>query len=160
MGRRKAKRPMGRPPSYRAEFCEVAARHYLEGATDLEVADALDIHVSTLYRWHHDHPEFREAAKVAKEAADTRVERSLYHRAVGYTYDAVKIMQDKGKPVIVPYREHVPPDPGAAFNWLKNRKPGEWREKIDHSVSGPNGGPIPTRIELVPLLPKADGGGT
>jgi hypothetical protein len=25
----------------------------------------------------------------------------------------------------------VPPDPAAAINWLKNRKPDEWRDRID-----------------------------
>ena len=31
-----------------------------------------------------------------------------------------------------PIREHVPPDPGAAMSWLKNRQPGEWRERVEH----------------------------
>ena len=39
------------------------------------------------------HAEFRAALKVGKEAADQRVERSLYQRAVGYHYDAVKILR-------------------------------------------------------------------
>ena len=43
------------------------------------------------------------------------MERSLYERGVGYSYDAVKIFMPAGakKPVIVPYVEHVPPDPTA-----------------------------------------------
>lgn len=127
----KAKRSRGRPPDYRHEFCEIAARHYAGGATDIQVADVLKVHVSTVYRWQHEHPEFREAAKVAKEVADSAVERALFNRAVGYEYDSVKIMQDKGTPVIVPFREHVPPDPSAAINWLKNRRPEEWRDRID-----------------------------
>ena len=53
------------------------------------------------------------------------VERSLYHRANGYSYDAVKIFCSKdGKVTKVPYREHVPPDVTACIFWLKNRKPG------------------------------------
>src|SRR6185437_13026917 len=116
----------GRPSDYRLEHCERAAQLAIVGATDEEIAQALDIHPSTLYRWFAAHPEFREAVKLGKEAADDRVERSLYHRAVGYTHPAVKIMQDKGTPVLVRYDEHVPPDPGAAFNWLKNRRPDEW----------------------------------
>ena len=81
-----------------------------------------------------------QAARVAKDVADARVERSLYNRAVGYTFDSVKIMQDKGRPVVVPYREHVPPDPGAGFNWLKNRRPEEWRDRRE--LTGANGGPL------------------
>jgi len=65
--------------------------------------------------------------RLGKEPADERVTRSLYHRAVGYSYNAVKIMQDKGFPVVVPYIEHVPPDPACASLWLTNRLPREWK---------------------------------
>src|SRR5271169_4022957 len=58
-----------------------------------------------------------------------RVERSLYERAVGYNYEAVKIFMpaNRAKPVIVPYIEHVPPDVTAGVFWLKNRDPQHWR---------------------------------
>jgi hypothetical protein len=59
-----------------------------------------------------------------------RVERSLYERANGYNYDAVKIFMPAGskQPVVVHYTEHCPPDVGAAFIWLKNRDPDRWRD--------------------------------
>ena len=59
-----------------------------------------------------------------------RVERSLYERANGHSYDAVKIFMPAGakEPVIVHYTEHCPPDVGAAFIWLKNRDPDRWRD--------------------------------
>jgi hypothetical protein len=43
-----------------------------------------------------------------------RVERSLYERANGYNYEAVKIFMpaNRAKPVYAPYIEHVPPDRG------------------------------------------------
>jgi hypothetical protein len=43
---------------------------------------------------------------------DERTQRSLYQRANGYSYDAVKIFMPAGreKPVYAPYVEHVPPD--------------------------------------------------
>jgi hypothetical protein len=51
------------------------------------------------------------ALAAGKAEADGRVERSLYMRAVGYSYDAEKIFCDKnGNVTKVPYREHVPPD--------------------------------------------------
>lgn len=52
----------------------------------------------------------------------------------GYSYDAVKIFQHNGKPVKVPYVEHVPPDTTACIFWLKNRKPEAWRDVKDHNV--------------------------
>jgi hypothetical protein len=59
-----------------------------------------------------------------------RVTRSLYARAVGYNYEAVKIFMpaNREKPVIVPYIEHVPPDVTACIFWLKNRHPEHWRD--------------------------------
>lgn len=74
--------------------------------------------------------------KLGKEAADERVEQSLYRRAVGYSFDAIKIMQYEGEPVVVPFVEHVPPDVGAAQFWLKNRKGKDWRDKQDIEHSG------------------------
>ena len=128
---------VGRPTKFEPEFCEKAHGLAAQGATDLEIADALEVHVSTLYRWKAEHPEFRECLRLGEDAASERVSASLYHRAVGYSHPAVKIFMPAGKddPVVVPYREHYPPDTAAASFWLKNRKAAEWRDKqeIDHS---------------------------
>lgn len=136
---------VGAPPKYRPEMCETAAQMASQGATDFEIAQALDVHAATLYRWQHEHPEFREALKLGKEAADDRVERTLYHRAIGYSHQAVKVMQDKGYPVVVEYVEHVAPDVGAMTLWLTNRRKDDWRSRQSHELTGPNGGPITTR---------------
>jgi transposase-like protein len=148
----KAPKPNGRPSDYRPRFCKKAQEMAHGGATDREIAEKLGVHEVTLYRWQHEHPEFRSAIKLGKEAADKRVEQSLYRRAIGYSHDATKIMQNNGVPVIVPYVEHFPPDPTSMIFWLKNRKPKDWRDKIDHEHAGANGGPIElTAIRLVPL---------
>lgn len=138
------KRAPGRPSGYDPAFAAKAQKLAELGATDLEVADFFEVNVATVYRWKATIPEFCEALKSGKVSADDRVERSLYHRAIGYSYDAVKILQDKGTPVIVPYREHVPPDTTAGIFWLKNRRKEEWRDKQVHEHSGPDGKPIQT----------------
>ena len=63
------------------------------------------------------------------------MERSFYERAVGYTFDAVKVMVCNGAPVLVPYCEHVPPDSRAGEFWLTNRRPDCWKNKrsIEHN---------------------------
>lgn len=127
---------MGRPSKYRPEFIDQAGKLCALGATDLELADFFEVDVATLYRWKISHPEFCEAIKAAKVAADERVERSLYARATGYTHDAVKIFCQDGKVIEAPYREHVPPDTGACAFWLKNRRPTEWRDRQDVNHSG------------------------
>ena len=133
----------GRPSSYDPAFVEQGRKLAELGATDREVAEFFEIAESTLYLWKHQHSDFSEALKVGKVTADNRVEQSLYRRAVGYKHDAVHIAQFQGDPVIVPYVEHFAPDTTACIFWLKNRKPAEWRDKVDHELAGPDGGPIP-----------------
>jgi hypothetical protein len=65
--------------------------------------------------------------RVGKDAADDRVERALYQRAVGYEHVAEKIVTPKGGgPVAVPYTMHVPADVRAALHWLAIRRPKPW----------------------------------
>lgn len=144
--------PGGRPSSYKPEYAAQAEKLCRLGATDIEIADFFEVATSTLYRWKSLHSEFSEALKAGKEASDARVERSLYAKATGYTYDAVKIMQYEGEVIEAPYREHVAPDTAAAIFWLKNRRPAEWRDKIQQEHSGPDGGPM--RIERVIVDPR------
>jgi hypothetical protein len=127
---------IGAPSSYKAEYAEQARKLCELGATDKEISDFFEISGATLYRWQGTYPAFREALKVGKEAADDRVERSLYHRANGYTYDAVKILTVKGEVQKVPYREHVPPDTTACIFWLKNRRKDAWRDVQKHEIGG------------------------
>lgn len=128
--------PAGRPTDYKPEFAEQAAEMCMGGATEPELAEAFGVNVAQIYRWRYRYPEFRSALKVGRDDADERVARSLYERAVGYSRKAVKIMQFQGEVMRVPYIEHIPPDPGAAKLWLSNRRPQEWREKIEHEHSG------------------------
>ena len=144
----KAKR--GRPSSFKPEFVGQAVKLCQLGATDVEMADFFEVAVSTFYLWKNEHPEFSEALKTGKEAADERVERSLYHKANGYTFDAVKIFMPAGAdaPVYAPYREHVPPDTTAAIFWLKNRRPDQWRDKSTQELTGANGAPLVPTINI------------
>lgn len=137
----------GRPSEYRPEFVTTVLEMAERGATDVEIADSLDVSVRTLYRWKAQHEDFRQALKVAKDVADERVERSLYQRALGFQHDAVKIFLNKeGGIVQAPYREVVAPDTTACIFWLKNRKSQEWRDKVDLE----HGGEIGIKSILVP----------
>ena len=132
----KPKHPGGRPSKYKPEFAEQALKLCEMGATDYELADFFKVDVVTIHRWRHSKPEFCKAVISGKENSDERVERSLYHRAVGYTFVSEKIFQYQGEVVRAKTVEHVPPDPGAAMNWLKNRRADTWREKQEIEVSG------------------------
>ena len=124
----------GRPTDYRPEFAEQAAKLCALGATDYEIADFFGVNTSTIYRWRNVHEQFCEAVRAGKERSDERVERALFNRAVGYSFESEKVFQHQGEIIRAPTVEHVPPDPGAAMNWLKNRNPDTWRDKqeIEH----------------------------
>lgn len=134
--------PAGRPTKYSAEFAEHAKALATNGATAWEIARALGVTKSTIYDWAAAYPEFSDALRVGREIADNRVERSLYERAVGYEFDAVKIMSYEGSVIVEPYVEHVPPDPNAAKFWLMNRQPDKWREKQSLALSNEGDAPL------------------
>lgn len=141
--------PAGRPTEYRPEYVEKVAGMCLAGATDQEIADEIEVSITTLYNWRAKYPDFLAAIRYGKEQADERVERALYQRAIGFEYPAVKISFDKeGNPLFATYREFHPPDTNAAKHWLNNRKPADWREKVDMSLMGKDGGPIQAAITV------------
>lgn len=127
----------GRPSSFKPEYVEQAEKLCRLGATDEELADFFNVNRITIWRWAQRHDAFCNALKSGKEAADERVERSLYHKAIGYTFDSVKIFMPSGatEPVYAPFKEHVPPDTTAGIFWLKNRRSDAWRDKreVEHS---------------------------
>ncbi len=128
--------PAGRPTDYKPEYAEQARKLCELGATDFELARFFDVDTSTIYRWRHAHAEFCEGVIAGKDFADDRVERAFYNRAVGYSFEAEKIFHTDGRVTRADYVEHVPPDPSAALNWLKNRRGEKWRDKVDHEHSG------------------------
>lgn len=125
----------GRPTDYDPAYPAQARKLCELGATDIELADFFEVDVRTIYNWKHAHPEFFQALCVGKEALDDRVERSLYMRAVGYTFDSEKVFNFRGSIVRAPTREHVAPDPGACLSWLKNRRGDKWRDKQEVDVN-------------------------
>lgn len=121
---------MARPTEYKAAYAEGARKLAQLGATDAEIADFYEVDVRTIYRWKNTHDEFCQALKAGKEIADDRVERALYHRAIGYEQEEVKIFMPAGanKPVYAPFTAKIAPDTTAAIFWLKNRQPDQWRD--------------------------------
>ncbi len=135
----------GRPSKLTPEMVEQARKLCELGATNEELADFFEVSIATVYRWIAQNPKFSVAVRVGKEAADERVKRSLYHKALGYTYEAEKVVIADGQPVKVTYREHVPPSDTAAIFWLKNRIPAEWRDRVVHACDPEQ-----------PLIPKQE----
>ena len=127
---------MGRPTKYETRFAKMAGKATALGATLDDLAELFDVEHSTVALWQTKHHAFSDAIKTARVSADAAVERSLYQRALGYRAKTQKAMVANGSPVVVDYEEQHAPEVAAGIFWLKNRKPQEWRDKIDVEHSG------------------------
>ncbi|GAB4038644.1 helix-turn-helix domain-containing protein [Spirosoma jeollabukense] len=145
-------KPRGAPTKYKPEFAEQARKYcLLEGATDEELAANFGVTIRTLDNWKNKYPDFLRGVLEGKKVADANVAEGFYKRAVGYEYtettfekvDDKKMLEatpdalittDAYKKKIV--TKHLPPDAGAALNWLKNRQPAKWRDKVEVAHSG------------------------
>lgn len=91
-----------------------AIEKFREGCTWEEVAKAIDVHRTTLWRWAQADVEFGEAIKEAGADPDLDVEAITYQNAV---------------------------DPDPANNtlrmfWLKNRIPQKYKDRLDVTTRG------------------------
>jgi hypothetical protein len=127
----------GRKSAYRPEYSGLAEQYCKGGMTDLEVADMFGVSGVTVWAWKTRFPEFLRAFQSGKAVADDRVERSLFHRAVGYSFEAEEVFQYQGKIVRAKVRKHVPPDTASMIFWLKNRRKDQWRDVQRHEHGGP-----------------------
>eukprot|EP01035_Chromulina_nebulosa_P042305 gene42305-biopygen28702 len=121
----------GRPTSYTPEHAEQARLYYETGSTDEQVARLLGVHLATLYRWRERHPDFAAATNVGKDDADARVTAAMYRRAIGYDQREIKAFVPLGAKaaVQVEVTRHIPADPRLGMQWLRLRRPAEWREQ-------------------------------
>ena len=128
--------PAGRPSRYVNEYhvpwTKSLARR---GLTVEEIAREIGVAKSTFCKWVAENEELSDALKEGRSIADSKVEDSLYRRAVGYTYTERKtIVSADGEGGQRPARvemveKEVVPDVTACIFWLQNRMPAAWRDQ-------------------------------
>lgn len=140
---------MSRPSKYQEAFSKQAYKLALLGAKDTELATFFEVDPDTIYEWKKVHKEFSEALKRGKEIADQRVSKSLYKRAIGFTFDEVtheKVEIGEFNPVLGEFvktpatktkvvTKYIVPDTTAQIFWLKNRRPDLWRDRQEVDVT-------------------------
>ena len=99
-----------------------------DGLSDEQIAHNMGISRSTLSEWKNKYSDIADTLKKTKEIVDREVENALFKRAMGYKYD--EVTYERGEEVKRVTKE-VAPDTTAQIFWLKNRKPAEWRDKIE-----------------------------
>lgn len=130
------KRATGRPSLYKIGYRPMARKACLLGATNNDLAELFQVGETTIDEWIRKYPDFRGAVREGRQGADEEVAQALFKRAVGYSHKSEKIFMPGGnsrKPVRVQTVEHYPPDTAAAKHWLNNRRPQNWRERIEHA---------------------------
>lgn len=134
----KVKKKLGRKPKFCKSWIDKCRQMALDGYTDAQMAEELGTTRLTLCRHAKLHPELAEVISAGKEIADNRVEDCLYKRACGYDYEEVQTeistVNGQERRVVKKVRKHLPPDTGAAFIWLKNRRKGIWRDKHEIDI--------------------------
>ena len=123
--------PGGRPKKerpYKPEDLALVYKYAEAGLTNEQIAYLLDVSVRTFYRWMAEYPEFCQALKEDKAFGDSRVEASLYQRALGYfLVEEYPSRDTEGNVTMIRTTKQLPPDTTACIFWLKNRKPEQWR---------------------------------
>ena len=99
-----------------------------DGVSDEQIAHNMGIAYSTFREWKKKYSAFSAVLKRTKDVVDREVENALFKRAMGYKYD--EVTYERGEEVKRVTKE-VAPDTTAQIFWLKNRKPAEWRDKIE-----------------------------
>jgi len=125
----------GRPSKYNQKYHDkwVYALAKL-GYTDKEIAKELDISESTLNLWKK-HESFIGALKKGKNSQDDLVENSLLRNALGYEFEEKEYIVVDNKEILKTKRvRYMKPDTIAAIFWLKNRRPGKWRDKKEIDI--------------------------
>jgi len=107
-----------------------------DGLTDEQIALKMGIGISTFYEWLNKFPELSDAIKKGKAPVDIEVESALLKRALGYDYEEViteveELGEGRQKKHIRKIKKHMPGETAAQIFWLKNRRPGRWRDKIE-----------------------------
>ena len=103
-----------------------------DGLTDEQIAKNIGINRTTLYDWKKKEVNIADALKKGKEVIDFEVENALLKKALGYTITIKEERLDKDGCIHTLEKDvHIPPDTTAQIFWLKNRKPNNWKDRVE-----------------------------
>ena len=101
---------MGRPTKFDITVRDKIMALVATGKTDKQIAQEIGVAESTFHLWKQRFPDFSESLRSIKDIQDDLVESALLANATLFNYTTAQIF------------------------WLKNRRPREWRDKVDVAV--------------------------
>jgi len=110
---------MGRPTSYKPEYCKMLVEHMSKGKSFETFANQAKCCIDTLYKWTEANPEFAEAKKQA-----FNLNREFWEQIGIDGLHDYKEYDEKGK---LSHSKSLNPTL-YIFN-MKNRFPNEWRDR-------------------------------
>jgi hypothetical protein len=122
----------GPASGFKSDFCKLARKFCILGATNEQLAELFEVSVSTIGAWLVQFPDFKEAVRQGRAVADAEVAESLFGRATGHDRKIEKIVATPEGPQVMSYTRHYEADTAACIFWLRNRRRDQWRERIEH----------------------------
>lgn len=131
----------GRPSKYVSTYHVPWTRSLARrGLTVEEIAKEIGVAKSTFCKWVNENQDLSDALNEGRSIADSKVEESLYRKALGFKVTERKTIvsankDGEQKPARIEVLERdVPPDTTACIFWLKNRMPSIWRDQSNISL--------------------------
>jgi hypothetical protein len=123
----------GRPTLYKPIYAVQAEAFCILGSDNEMLAEMFEVSLSTIHEWRNKYPEFSDAIKGGKIAADAQVASSLFKTAIGanYTEEERMVSDGQGGTEKVVLRKQDSPSVTAQIFWLKNRQPKFWKDKVE-----------------------------
>lgn len=125
----------------------------MDGLTDEQIADRMDISRTTLYDWKRKYPDISDALKRGKDVYDGEAEQALFKSGLGYYVEEVEtyITETNGVQTkkIKKNKKWIPSNVTALIFWLKNRKPDKWKDRKAQDVEVKNDGNLEKYFKLL-----------
>ncbi len=100
------------------------------GLTNEAVCNILDIAHDEFIALIEDES-YSKAVRTGKDRTDFNVIEQLYQKAIGYEHTDYHFYSFQGELYTHEYVKRYPPDLPSIIFWLKNRRPAEWKEKVE-----------------------------
>jgi len=116
------------------EYYDMVYHLALLGATDGQIATALQVSPNHINAWKRTNPLFARRLSEGKLAADAAVANALFRSATGYDYEEDQVVSYKGQVTVTRVTRHRPANPWAAARWLGLRQRALWHDTTNVDV--------------------------